>query len=265
MRWCAYNLLQALAAAFTLQLSALSSALGLVADANTWLTRAAPETWPTQQQLQQAEQQLAAQDLVTTVLKYAAQSAAALGVEDPHAMNTTSSPPIHAEFLTNALAHTEPNTLRSWLQNAADSDRNRGTLQASIAAGTAQGSLRPSSANLILQSQHMLGLDTGINTNRSVTSSVYKASGGVINPGEEAVLHGKVQWLKPFALQDCWLGIARYLVEQGQFTAAKRLCGAALELARWVDGLCDDVACVMTKFSVKGYIQKRLVFSTNIS
>lgn len=207
----------------------MCEALGLTEDANTWLTSASPECWPSQQQLQQAEQQLAVHQLVDGVLAHAAQTAAAAAAAFGVAADTAgeaSAPPVHAEFLSSALNQAEPNTLRSWLGSAISNSSTAGTAGG---ATTVQGALRPSSAHRLLANQAPA---QGMNTNRSMTSSVYRTSGGVITPGEESVLAGKVHWLKPMAMHDSWISIAKYLVDHGQYTAAMRLCTAAMELAR---------------------------------
>jgi hypothetical protein len=49
--------------------------------------------------------------------------------------------------------------------------------------------------------------------------------------------------LKPL---DSWVSIARYLVDHAQYTAGRRLCGYALELARCVRRLARQDACRVT-------------------
>lgn len=247
---CACPALQAMTAVYTLELSSLCEYLGLTTEASTWLAAAAPESWPTQQQLQQAEQLVAAQQLVQQVLQHAAQS---------HDSSSTSGAAVTASahlspvgFLSAALQQAEPYLAQSWLRCATSStqrtyeagtteetDNNTAANRSSTQTPSTvlQGTLRPRSASRLTANSSSMANKQCITasaachaTERGLVSS---ASGDcVVTAAQDAVLFGRVRWLKPISLQDSWVGVAKYLTAHGQYTAAMRLCTAAMELAR---------------------------------
>lgn len=58
-----------MAVSMTLRLASACEALGLWAEAAAWLALAAPDAWPTQEQLVEVAQQTELQQLVTQVLQ----------------------------------------------------------------------------------------------------------------------------------------------------------------------------------------------------
>lgn len=216
-----------MAAAVTLQMAALCEELGLTAEAAAWLELAAPETWLNAEQQSEAAQQVAIQQLVAQILQQSvdksAQAAAActanLSVTSGGAGqdSSTNPSPQPSAFLLAAVQQAEPGTVQTWLCSINRSSSSSSSTGAATAAGnTSHGAWRPASAGRLRLSQ-LQG-----------TCSAAAAAAA----GEDAVLRGRVMWLRPSAPQACLLAIARYLADHGQFTPAVQLCTTALELAR---------------------------------
>lgn len=228
------------AAAVELQLSSLCELLGLAAAAVDWLQLAAPEKWPSAEQLQQAEQSNAVQQLALDILQAhtvsATASASAAGTRPQSAVSTSTSIQPEswkvqedAAFLREAVQGIEPATLWAWLHgspagNAANDPAADNSLGVGSGDGTwgsrvgsAQGGRRP-------------GSSAGARASAAAAAlSAAATSSGTGNSSNKRV---QLLQVKPLTDLDSWVSIARYLVDHAQYTAGQKLCTVALERAR---------------------------------
>lgn len=226
---CLVLYLQAAAAAFSLQLASLCDALRLPAAASDWRKLAAVERWPSQEQLQQAEQQAAVAGVVDTVLLHHAQPVSAGGGADvilPADQQTTvqaannggntgsngggcSETVLAAtpSFLVEALNQAGPVTVKHWVAENCNGNVGGGRMK-----GGNSGLKRPASA-------------------AGAGAAAITAAGGT-SESTAALLAAGVMQVKPMGLFECWLYMAQYLVDHAQYTAGQQLCSVAFSLAK---------------------------------
>ena len=220
-----------------LQLSTLCDQLGLSAAAADWQHLAAPESWPSAKQQQQAARSQAVQLLARDLLQgHAAGSvgrpATAGSCEQP---SQPPPPPQQQQqqqklqgetpgFLVEVLAGVDKHTLASWLPNTSSSGPDGSTLDRAASHGTwgsrvgsAQGGPRPSSA-------------------AGAGAAAAALAAGVGGSGTGSI---RILQVSPVNALDGWVCIARYLVDHAQYTAGQKLCSFALEQARCACGTCN--------------------------
>jgi hypothetical protein len=236
LTWFACCLLQVATAAVELRLSSLSELLGLTAAASDWLQLAAPDRWPSPEQVQQAEQSRAVQKLARDVLQAHSVSACA-AVSDGSGGSKSSDQlpkqvPDTAAFLLAAAQGVQTGTLSAWLagrpldgytkdpavDNTSKVDAGDGSWGSRV--GSAQGGRRPvSSAGA-----------------RAGAAAAALAAGAPSRSSNGSSRHVQLLHVKPLADLDSWVSIARYLVDHAQYTAGQKLCAVALEQARCAGG-----------------------------
>jgi len=215
---------QVAAAAQALQLSTLCEHLGLSAAAADWLKLAGPEQWPSPEQLQQAEQAQAVQQLAQDVLQqHMGSCAATTGAVVTAATGSSPTPEqAQAAFLLDALHSANPATLQAWLHTSTSAQCSG---RDSSKPRSAQGTRRPSSA-----------------AGAGAAAAVQAAVAGGVQPGKVGVLLAK-----PLTVLDSWISIAQYLVDHAQYTAGQKLCGFALQQARYAEHICTVLSTSATR------------------
>lgn len=199
--------------------------MGLSAAAADWLKLAGPEQWPSPEQLQQAEQAQAVQQLAQDVLQQHTSSSAATTTEEvvtaAAGSSTTAEQGQASGFLHDALHSANPATLQAWLNTSTSIQRSG---RDSSKPSSAHGTRRPSSA-----------------AGAGAAAAVQAAVAGGVQPGKVGVLLAK-----PLAVLDSWVSIAQYLVDHAQYTAGQKLCGFALQQARYAGCICTALSTFAT-------------------
>eukprot|EP00775_Hariotina_reticulata_P008283 gene8283-8470_t len=192
---------QVMAAAMTLRLASACEALGLWAEAAAWLALAAPDAWPTQEQLVEVAQQTELRHLVTQVLQQSDTVAPRLDANPGlQAADSAGGSAPALQILGAALQQADPAVWQYWL-------RPKGFHTVHDPAGV------PSSSRSIMSAG-------GSPATKKSLENVVAASAR------------RSRHLKPLALQDALLGIAKYQVDHAQYTRGVRVCKAAIDIAR---------------------------------